>query len=381
MSLVSGVPPCTSGLDFKNIVLPGIDMKKIMISVILALFTILLPVVIPSILGEAPYTADAVFNDIKVGNLWSGNAKFVDDWYAVEKVDENTYIIGEPRSSQYNSSFLIIGNDKAIVLDAGANEHPENIQSMKKMAESLTDKPVTLILSHFHYDHIGDLNAFDGVLMLDLPFIRSRAESIVVNGRRHTVYHASVFETVAEARSINILGWVKPGEYIDLGGRKIQVLSTPGHAEESLTLVDHDNKYAFTGDFLYQHLGGLVAFLPGSNLTVYVEAINEFIARTGSEYRFFGSHGLQLFDMGWLNEVRKEMIKVRDKTVDLKMSETFLAPGLPLRLHQKGQILIYLPPYFDSEFLFSSRFLMTLGIVFITLTALCQFLKRLCGFS
>ncbi len=348
---------------------------------VLALVTILLPVVVPSILGNAPYSADAVFNDIKVGNLWNDNARYVDDWYAVEKIDENTYIIGEPRSSQYNSSFLIIGNDRAIVLDAGANEHPENIQSMKKMAETLTDKPVTLMLSHFHFDHTGDLNAFDGVLMLDLPFIRSRAESIVVNGSRHTVYHASVFETVAEARRINIVGWVKPDGYIDLGGRKIQVLNTPGHADESLTLVDHDNKYAFTGDFIYQHLGGLVAFLPGSNLILYVEAIHEFISRTGSEYKFFGSHGLQLFDMGWVNEVRQEMTKVRDKTADLKMSETFLAPGLPLRLHQKGQILIYLPPYFDSAFLFSSRFVMMLAIVFLTLTALFRLLDRVFDFS
>ena len=348
-------------------------MKKVKVlsfSTFLALILIVLPIVIVSIVAEPPYSKNDVFNDIKLGDLWSDKAKYVDDWYAVEEIDEHTYIIGEPRSSQYNSSFLIIGNDKAILLDAGAGEHPANIPDMRKMAESLTDKPVTLMLSHFHVDHIGDLDKFDGIVMLDLPYLRSRIKNQNRTSGSQPYLRASVLETAIGARDIKVLDWVKPGENIDLGGRQIQVLSTPGHTFESLTLVDHENKYAFTGDLMYQHLGGFVAFLPGSDLSVYIEAIDALIAKTGEDYRFFGAHGLQSYSSVWMKTVHQEMLNVRDETVDLKMSETFMIPGLPLRLHQKGQILIYLTPFFDSVFMFSSRFILTLAMAFIILTAL-----------
>ena len=166
------------------------------------------------------------------------------------------------------------------------------------------------------------------------------------------------------------MDWIKPNEYIALGGREIQVLSTPGHTFESLTLVDHVNGYAFTGDFMYQHLGGFVVFLPGSNLPVYVESMDDLIAKTKADYRFFGAHGLQEFGIGWIKQVRQEMLKVRDNEVDLSLSETFIIPGLPLRLHQKDQILIYLTPVLDSVYMFSWRFIVILTTVYIIITIL-----------
>ncbi len=341
-----------------------------MLAAFLALITISLPVLVASLIAESPYPNSDVFNNIKIGELWSDRAKYVDEWYAVEAINEKTYIIGEPRSSQYNSSFLIIGGDKAILLDAGAGERPEHIPNMREMAESLTDKPVTLMLTHFHYDHIGDLDEFEGIVMIDLPYLRSRIKDSKKKIDELLSVHVSILETVAGAREIKVLDWIKPNQYFDLGGRKIQILSTPGHSFESLTLVDHENGHVFTGDFIYQHLGGFVVFLPGSDLSVYVEAIDDLLAKTRGNYQFFGSHGLQRFSMDWIEKVHQEMLMVRDGAVDLSMSETFMAPGLPLRLHQKEQILIYLTPCLDSVFMFSWRFIVALAMAFTIITTL-----------
>ncbi len=177
-------------------------------------------------------------------------------------------------------------------------------------------------------------------------------------------------ETVIRARDIRILDWIKPNEYLNLGNRKIQVLNTPGHTFESLTLVDHKNGYVFTGDFMYQHLGGFVIFLPGSDIAVYVEAIDALLAKTKENYHFFGAHGLQQFSVDWIKKVHLEMLKVKDGAVDLSLSETFMAPGLPLRLHQKEQILIYLTPFFDSVFIFSKRFIVMLAMAITFFTIL-----------
>lgn len=344
--------------------------SQLILSAFFALITISLPLVVASFVAEAPYPNSDVFNNIKAGELWSDQAKFVDEWYAVEAINENTYIIGEPRSSQYNSSFLIIGSDKAILFDAGSGERPEHIPNMRMMAESLTDKPVTLMLSHFHYDHIGDLDKFEGIIMIDLPHLRQRVKGSETRIHEPLSVYVSIFENIDGPREIRVFDWIKPNEYIDLGGRKIQILSTPGHCFESLTLVDHEKGYVFTGDFMYQHLGGFVVFLPGSDLSVYVEAIDALLAKTKENYQFFGSHGLQRFSTDWVKRVQQEMLKVRDDAVELSMSETFMAPGLPLRMHQKEQILIYLTPYFDSEYIYSWRFVVTLVMAFSVIATL-----------
>jgi glyoxylase-like metal-dependent hydrolase (beta-lactamase superfamily II) len=219
-------------------------------------------------------------------------------------------------------------------------------------------------------DHIGDLDEFEGIIMIDLPYLHSRIESAETKIDALPSVRVSVLETVIGTKDIKILDWIKPNEFLNLGNRKIQVLSTPGHTFESLTLVDHKNGYVFTGDFMYQHLGGFVIFLPGSDLPVYVEAIDALLARTKRSYQFFGAHGLQKFSTEWIQKVHREMLKVRDEAVDLSMSETFMAPGLPLRLHQKEQILIYLTPFFDSVYIFSMRFIVMLAMVITLFTIL-----------
>lgn len=54
---------------------------------------------------------------------------------------------------------------------------------------------------------------------------------------------------------------------VDLGGRSLQVLSTPGHTASSVALFDAQNKRLFIGDFLYPTT--LYAFLPGASLSAY----------------------------------------------------------------------------------------------------------------
>jgi len=58
-----------------------------------------------------------------------------------------------------------------------------------------------------------------------------------------------------------------PGAVIDLGGRTLQVLSTPGHTPSSVALFDATNRWLFIGDFIYPTT--LYAFLPGASLSAY----------------------------------------------------------------------------------------------------------------
>ena len=56
-----------------------------------------------------------------------------------------------------------------------------------------------------------------------------------------------------------------PGTVVDLGGRPLKVLSTPGHTQNSVTLFDATSRRLFIGDFIYPTT--LYAFLPGASLS------------------------------------------------------------------------------------------------------------------
>jgi len=114
-----------------------------------------------------------VFGDVHQGETYSPASRMIDDWYAVEAIDRQTFAINEPHSSQYNTSYLIVGDTRAVMFDAGSGERPAGSRSMRDVAGHYTDKPITLILSHFHYDHISDAAAFDGVILIDRPDIRA----------------------------------------------------------------------------------------------------------------------------------------------------------------------------------------------------------------
>ncbi|MDR4470616.1 MAG: hypothetical protein MRJ68_20320 [Nitrospira sp.] len=61
----------------------------------------------------------AVFGDITRGATYSPASTMIDDWYAVEAIDPQTVAINEPHSSQYNTSYLIVGETRAVMFDAG----------------------------------------------------------------------------------------------------------------------------------------------------------------------------------------------------------------------------------------------------------------------
>ena len=236
---------------------------------------------------KPPVERDAVFDDLKIGDLWNG-AEYVDNWYAIEKIDEQTIIIGEPKSSQYNSSYLIIGENEAILFDTGAGERGDDVQPISEVIKNYTDKPIRVVLSHFHFDHTGGVDEFDGVTMIDLPYIRAKSK----NG----TYQVSALENVGNQKPLlRINDWVKHKEVIDLGNREIQFVSSPGHSPDCVALIDHRRKYVFTGDFMYQHLGGIVVFTPGSDHDHYIESIDAMIDMTGDDYRYVGAHGLTAF--------------------------------------------------------------------------------------
>lgn len=311
---------------------------------------------LPGCLERIVEPAD-VFGDITQGETYSPASHMIDDWYAVETIDRQTFAINEPKSSQYNTSYLIVGDTRALMFDAGSGERPASSRSMREVAAQYAgQKPITLILSHFHYDHIADAAIFDGVTLLDRPDIRANITD--------QVFTITPWESLdTEWRSLKVTALISDGEVIDLGERTLTVFNVPGHATESAVLFDRDRNQVFAGDFVYRHLGGIIAFAPGSDLLAYKANSARLLQLTNIDTQFFGAHGIPQFGRDWLMLLDHELDTMVTGHATYRYVAHYLAPGMPWRVQQDGDLYIYTTPLVDPSFFWSLWTLLVVAAV------------------
>ena len=129
------------------------------------------------------------------------------------------------------------------------------------------------MVSHLHFDHLGGITPFHHVAMIDLPQTRADVTDGLFTPGRYE------FGGIADKRvrpSFQVSEWIKPGETIDLGGRRLQVLSTPGHTPSSVSLYDAAGKRLFTGDYIYPTT--IYAFGAGASRSAYHATAQRLLA-------------------------------------------------------------------------------------------------------
>ena len=214
------------------------------------------------------------------GPVKIARGRMVDDDWSVEEIAPNTWAIGEPRYYQQNYSYLILGRTQAVMLDAGTGN-----RDIRTILRSLTTLPLTVIPSHLHFDHTGGLGGFEHIAMLDLPSLRAQAKGDQFHPTRYQFLGA--YDHLREP-TWRVETWWGPGSVIDLGGRKIEVLSTPGHTPNGVSLYDPANRLLFTGDYIYPTT--LYAFLPGASLSAYRATARRLLATLPADTTLWTAH-------------------------------------------------------------------------------------------
>ncbi len=251
--------------------------------------------------GEEPQ----LIEDAKV---IAGAVPFGDEeYYTVVSLDPQTFAISEPHYWARNISYLIVGNERALLFDSGPGH-----RDIRPVVESLTHLPVTFLPSHFHYDHTGREGSFDRIAVVDLPHIRdqARGNELTLSWEQHLGSAEGI-----ETPTLTIDEWIKPGQVIDLGQRRLLLLYTPGHTDNSVSLYDADRQIMFSGDFVSGPLAG--ALTPTSNLGDYLQTTERVLESTNSRTTIHGAHGPEDGTMPSnnhddLTDLRATLIKVRE---------------------------------------------------------------------
>jgi hydroxyacylglutathione hydrolase len=166
----------------------------------------------------------------------------------VHAANSGTYILRQNKAVSYEAPFLFLlfGSDRAVLLDTGATANPAFfplratvdaiMEGWLARHEHADDYELLVLHTHSHSDH----TAADGQFA-------DRPGTEVVGAKRDPAWRYFGFDErpdcVAE---------------VDLGGRVLDCLATPGHHEAAVTFYDRSTGILFTGDTIYP--GRLYAF-------------------------------------------------------------------------------------------------------------------------
>jgi len=230
----------------------------------------------------------------------------VEDWYKTTTLFTNTHIIEEPKSSQGNVSYLIEGDSKALMMDTGSGENfGFEGTKMKYLLNDLTAVPISLLLSHFHFDHNQNIDEFDNIAFPDLPSLKQKTVNHIYSFSAEELFSGN-FPT-----SATVTEWMPLNTDIDLGNRIIQLTNIKGHTNESVAVIDKTNKLAFLGDFLYN---GTLFLFDTDDVTSYKTSIDHLISILDPSYRLFGAHGVPEISFSKLKELQDFLICIQNNT-------------------------------------------------------------------
>jgi glyoxylase-like metal-dependent hydrolase (beta-lactamase superfamily II) len=237
--------------------------------------------------------------------------KVSDTWFEVYKVTPGVFAIYEPHQSEETIGYLILGSDKAILFDTGMG-----ISDVKKVVSELTKLPILVLNSHTHDDHVGGNWQFDNVLGMDTNFTRTNAQGSredaqaeiapgEICGQLPKGFDAKAYAT----KPWKISGFIHDGEKIDLGGRTIEVLSTPGHTPDAISLLDHANGLLFTGDTYYP--APIWLYRPETDFDAYAASVQRLAALAPQIKLVLGAHNIPFASPSILATLVKAFAEVR----------------------------------------------------------------------
>jgi glyoxylase-like metal-dependent hydrolase (beta-lactamase superfamily II) len=215
-----------------------------------------------------------------------------DPWFEVYEPAQGVFAIYEPHQAEETISYLIVGEKRALLFDTGMG-----ISDLKKVIARLTKLPIILLNSHTHNDHVGDNWEFSRIYGMDTDFTRQNARGSRVDAQTEITSDQICgglpkgFDSNAYAtRPWKITAYIHDGYRFDLGNRTLEVIATPGHTPDSISLLDRVNGLLFTGDTYYP--APIWLFRPETDLDAYAVSIRRLAALAPQVKVVMGAHNI-----------------------------------------------------------------------------------------
>ncbi|MBT5074395.1 MAG: MBL fold metallo-hydrolase [Kordiimonadaceae bacterium] len=239
------------------------------------------------------------------------------DWFEVYKLTDNTYAIYEPNQWQEAISYLLLGTERAMLVDT-----LQGVGDLKAVTDKLTQLPIIVMNTHSHYDHVSSNYQYDTVYGLNMPYTANNAKGHTHDEIGGSMTPETIWKNLPdtfsfefyESKAYEIDKFVADGEIIDLGGREIEVIYIPGHSPDSVILVDKQNRMMMTGDtfypapiYLYSDTASFQDFFMSAQIM--------FSNRNGIDFLLPG-HNETMQSVDYLNELRAASLAIINPTTE-----------------------------------------------------------------
>ncbi len=216
----------------------------------------------------------------------------MNNWFKIDQIDKETYIISEYRHWEETHCYLLNGSEHSLLIDTGLG-----ICNIYDKVIKLTDKPVTAVATHIHWDHIGghkyfpdfyahenELNWLSGEFPLTMEQIKGMVVDRCDLPKGYDVNKYEFFQ----GKPTSVL---KDNEVINIGDRFVQIVHTPGHSPGHMCFWEKERGYLFTGDLVYKDT--LLAYFPSTDPEAYLKSL-ERVSALSVKYVFPAHHTLNI---------------------------------------------------------------------------------------
>lgn len=190
--------------------------------------------------------------------------------FTFNPVQENTYVL-------YNE------NKECCIIDPGCYFSEEQ-QQLKAEIEKAGLKPVLLLNTHCHLDHIFGNKFVHETWGLELH-IHEKEKPVLDRGPESGLRWQLPFENYQGP-----LNYIKEGTNVKLGSEELEVLFTPGHSPGSVSFYYEAGGFVIGGDVLFNGSIGRTD-LPGGDYGTLINSIQTKLFTLPDETKVYSGHG------------------------------------------------------------------------------------------
>lgn len=230
------------------------------------------------------------------------------DWYTVETIDEETFVISEYRHWEETHCYLLIGETQCLLIDTGLG-----VGNIKEVVDQITTLPIEVVTTHVHWDHIGGHGQFQwfGVHEAEKEWINGSFPLPLEVVKRNLVKDQTEFPKDFRLETYQVFqgepSWIlKDNDVIELGNRSIQVIHTPGHSPGHVCFYEKEKGYLYSGDLVYE--GKLDAFYPTTDPVEFLSSIQKL--RQLRIKKILPGHHKRNIPVELLNEIEQGFVEL-----------------------------------------------------------------------